>query len=79
VVWFTESYHRSSLHLIPRTDLKNITIVQGSGGISQISKKANIVIFTMGYFSTECALARAGYMNAHSKFDFEPPLFFCLS
>jgi len=103
-----------SLNLISRTDVKNITIVQGSGGISQISKnifaseipknlaeayggipyilpvpaivdkketkdllleersisqimdlseKANIAIFTMGYFSTECALARAGYMN----------------
>jgi len=103
-----------SLNLIPRSDVRNISVVQGCGGISQISKnifaseipknladayggipyilplpaivdkketrdlilkersiirimdlsqKANIAIFTMGYFNTECALARAGYVS----------------
>lgn len=103
-----------TLNLIPRSDLKNISVVQGCGGISQISKnifaneiptklaeayggipyvltlpaildkketvklllqerniaqimelslKANIAIFTMGYFSSDCALARAGYLS----------------
>ena len=113
VSWGSTLYE-FSLNLIPRTDIKNISIVQGCGAISQISKnifaseipkkladayggipyilplpaivdkketrdvlmeerniaqimelsrKAGITIFTMGYFDTECALARAGYLN----------------
>jgi len=113
VCWGSTLYEFSS-NLIPRSDLKNITVVQGSGGISEISKNifaseiptnlaeayngvpyilplpaivekkatrdilmrersishimelsenANIAIFTMGYFSPECALARAGYIS----------------
>ncbi|MEI8200608.1 MAG: sugar-binding transcriptional regulator [Eubacteriales bacterium] len=113
VSWGSTLYE-FSLNLIPRSDIRNVTIVQGCGGISQISKnifaseipkkladayggipyilplpaivdkketrdlilmersisqimdisrKANIAIFTMGYFSPECALARAGYVS----------------
>ena len=102
------------LKINPRSDLKNISVVQGCGGISQISKniyaseipkkiadayggipyilplpaivdrkmtremimqernitqimnlsrKANIAIFTMGYLDYDCALARAGYIS----------------
>jgi len=119
ICWGSTLYE-FSLNLIPRSDIKNISIVQGSGGISQISKnifaseipanladayngipyilplpaivdnketkdlllmersiaqimdlseKANIAIFTMGYFSTECALARAGYVNVREVED----------
>ena len=104
-----------TLNLQPRTDISNITVVQGCGGVSQISKnifaseipkkiadtyggipyiltlpaivdkkkirdlmvqernitqimelsrKANIAVFTMGNLSYECALARAGYISA---------------
>lgn len=111
-----------TLHLIPRTDVNNISVVQGCGGISQISKnifaseipkkiadayggipyilplpaivdkkatrdlivqernitqlmelskKANIAIFSMGYFSTECALARAGYVSEREVLELE--------
>lgn len=114
VSWGSTLY-KFSLNLLPRSDIRNISVVQGCGGISQISKnifaaeipkkiadafggipyilplpaivdkketrdmiikerniaqimelsrRANIAIFTMGYFSTECALARAGYLNA---------------
>ncbi|MEI8200834.1 MAG: sugar-binding transcriptional regulator [Eubacteriales bacterium] len=121
VSWGSTLY-KFSLNLAPRSDLKNISVVQGSGGISQISKniyaaeipkkiadafggipyilplpaivdkketrdmiikdsniaqimelsrRANIAIFTMGYFGKECALARAGYLSENEILQLE--------